>query len=157
MQKQIIKGLTMLMLIAAVALMAALVSAHAQSSSSVVADIPFEFSVGGKSMKAGEYSVKEYTANGDAVLIRSQDSEGGAVRLTQSIQAPTPQQGKLVFHRYGQSYFLSEVWMWGQQTGRQLLKSGQERAIENQLATIPSKNERARHSYTTVEIVALVR
>ncbi len=158
MQKQILKGLTMLMLVTAVALMAALVSAHAQSSSSVVADIPFEFTVGGKSLKAGEYSVKPFTANGDALLISNQDSNDGVIRLANSIQARTvPQQAKLVFHRYGQRYFLSEVWTPGERMGRQLQKSGEERAIEGQLAAISSKSELARSSYETVEIVAMVR
>ena len=87
MQKQILKGVTMLMLIAAVALMAALVSAHAQSSSIVVADIPFDFAVGGKSLKAGEYSVRPFTTSGDTVVIRNQDSNDAALRLTHTVQA----------------------------------------------------------------------
>jgi len=158
MQKQILKGVTMLMLIAGVVLMAAVVSAHAQSSSSVVADIPFEFTVGGKSLKAGEYSVKPFTANGVALLISNQDSYDSAIRLTISIQARNvAQQGKLVFHRYGQRYFLSEVWTSGERMGRQLQKSGEERAIESQLAAISSKSELARSSYERVEIVAMVR
>ncbi len=157
MQKQILRGLTMLMLIAAVALMAALVSAHAQSRS-VVADIPFEFAVGGKSLKAGEYSVRAFTTKGDALLISNQDSNDSAIRLTHSIQARiVPQRAKLVFHRYGQRYFLSEVWTPGEGTGWQLQKSGEERAIEGQLAAISSKSELARSTYERVEIVAMVR
>jgi len=158
MQKQILKGLTMLMLIAGVVLMVALVSAHAQSSTSVVADIPFEFTVGGKSLKASEYSVKALTASGDALVISSKDSKDRAIRLTNPIEARiAPKQAKLVFHRYGQRYFLSEVWTPGERTGRKLQKSSEERAIESQLAAISSKSELARSSYETVEIVAMVR
>ena len=157
MKKQIVKGLTMLMLVAGVVLMAALVSAHAQSTS-VVADVPFEFTVGGKSLKAGEYSIKAFAANGDALLISNKDSNDSAIRLSNTIQARiVPQQGKLVFHRYGQRYFLSEVWSPGERMGRQLRKSGEERAIERQLASIPSKSDVARSSYERVEIVAMVR
>ena len=158
MQKQILKGLTMLMIIAAVALMAALVSAHAQTLGPVVADIPFDFAVGSKSLKAGEYSVRPFTAKGDVVAISNEDSNESAVRLTQPIQARTvPQKATLVFHRYGERYFLSEIWTPGQRTGRQLMKSGEERAVEIQLAANSSKSELARHSYETVEIVAMVR
>lgn len=158
MQKQILKGLTMLMLVAGVALMAALVSAHAQSSTTVVAAIPFEFTIGGTSLKSGEYSVKAFTANGDALLISSRDSNDRAIRLSRSIEARVvPQQAKLVFHRYGQRYFLSEVWISGERTGRMLQKSREERAIEGQLAAISSKSELARSTYQTVEIVAMVR
>lgn len=158
MQKQILKGITMLMFIGVVALMAALVSAHAQSSGTVVADIPFDFAVGSKSLKAGEYTVRPYTASGDALMIRNQDSSDAAMRLTQTVQASTiPQKGKLVFHRYGQRYFLYEVWTQGERTGRRLVKSAAERALENQLAAIPSNSDLARNTYETVEIVAMAR
>jgi hypothetical protein len=158
MQNQILKCLTRLMLIAGVALMASLFSAHAQSSSALVADIPFEFAVGGKTLKAGEYSVRAFTTNGDALLISNQDSNDVVIRLTQSIQARiVPERAKLVFHRYGQRYFLSEVWTTGERTGRQLHKSNEERAIERQLAAISSKSDLARSSYETVEILAMVR
>jgi hypothetical protein len=157
MQKQFLRGLTVLMLIAGVVLMAALVSAHAQSSRAVVADIPFEFAIGGKSLKAGEYSVKALSDTGNVLLISSHNSNDTAIRLTQTIQARiAPKQAKLVFHRYGQRYFLSEVWTSGELTGWRLVKSGEERAIENQLAAIASKSQLARSSYERVEIVATV-
>ncbi|MCM3905177.1 MAG: hypothetical protein ND866_26070 [Pyrinomonadaceae bacterium] len=157
MQNQILKGVTMLLIVAAVALMAALVSAHAQSRM-VVADVPFEFAVGNKSLTAGEYSVRAFTNSGDAVLISNKDSHDGVIRLTRPIQARiVPERAKLVFHRYGQRYFLSEIWTPGEQTGRQLLKSAEERALENQLAALPSKSELARSSYERVEILAMVR
>lgn len=144
------------MLIAGVVLMAALVSAHAQST--VVADVPFEFTVGGKSLTAGEYSIKAFTTRGDALLVRNQDSNDVVIRLANLIEARiAPKQGKLVFHRYGQRYFLSEVWTPGERTGRQLQKCAEERAMENQLAAIPSKSELARSSYERVEIVAMAR
>lgn len=158
MKNQILRGLTMLLLVAAVALMAALVSAHAQSSVIVMADVPFEFAVGGKTLKAGEYTVRAMTANADALLIRSKDSSGSAIRLSNSIQSRDIQEkAKLVFHRYGERYFLAEVWTPGERTGRKLQKSSAERAIESQLAANPSKSDLARNSYETVEIVAMVR
>ncbi len=158
MKKQILKGFTMLMLIGAVAMMAALVSAHAQSSGQIVADVPFEFIVGGKSLSAGEYSVRNFTASGNTVVISSRDSHDAAVRLTNSIQArEVTGQSKLVFHRYGERYFLSEIWTAGEQTGRELMKCRAERDLENQLAANASKSELARNSYETVEIIAMVR
>jgi len=157
MKKRILTGATMVMLVAAVALMAALVSAHAQSSQ-VVADIPFDFTVGGKSLKAGEYALRPFSSNNDVLVITGQDTKDVAIRITQSIEARrTPERAMLVFHRYGQRYFLSEVWTNGDRTGRQLRKSAEERAIEGQLAAIPAKSELARSSYERVEIVAMVR
>ena len=158
MRKQSLKGFTMLMLIVTVSFMTAVTSAHGQSSRMVVADIPFDFNVGGKVLMAGEYTVKAFNANGDALAISNKQSNETAIRLTLSIEADrVPDQTKLVFHRYGQRYFLSEVWSAGERTGRTLHKSREERAIESQLAAIPSKNELASSAYEIVEIVAMVR
>jgi hypothetical protein len=158
MRKQILKSFTMLVLIVAVSFMASVASANGQSSCMIVADIPFDFNVGGKVLTAGEYTVKAFTANGDALAISNYESKTDAIRLTLSIQgSKVPEQAKLVFHRYGQRYFLSEVWSSGERTGRQLLKSREERAIESQLAAIPSKSELASSAYEIVEIVAMVR
>lgn len=158
MRKQILKGFTMLTLIVAVSFMTSGGSANGQSSRVVVADIPFDFNVGGKALTAGEYTVKAFTAKGDILAISNKQSNNTAVRLTHSIEAGgAPKQSKLVFHRYGQRYFLSEVWSNGERTGRQLLKSREERAIESQLAAIPSKSELASSAYEIVEIVAMVR
>ena len=157
MKRRILTGATMVMLVAAVALMAALVSAHAQSSQ-IVADIPFDFTVGSKSLKAGEYTVRSLSSNNDVLLITGQETKDVAIRLTQSVEArKAPEKATLVFHRYGQRYFLSEVWTNGDTTGRRLRKSAEERAIEGQLAAIPAKSELARSSYERVEIVAMVR
>lgn len=158
MEKQILRGITVLILIAGIAMMALLVSAHAQAASSVVADIPFDFGVGGRSLSAGEYSVKALMDDGGALIVRNRDSNEAAIRLTNSVNAGTvPTTTKLVFRRYGQRYFLSQVWTAGERTGRQLLKSREERDIETQLAAIPSRNELALSSYETIEIVAMVR
>lgn len=148
----------MLALIVVVAFMTAVASANGQSSRMVVADIPFDFNVGSKALTAGEYTVKAFTENGDALAISNTQSNKAVIRLTLSIEAGrAPEQAKLVFHRYGQRYFLSEVWSAGERTGRMLLKSREERAIESQLAAIPSKSELASSAYEVVEIVAMVR
>lgn len=56
----------------------------------------------------------------------------------------------LVFHRYGDQYFLYQVWSAGALTGRQFYKSRTEREIERKLANpkIPRK--------ATVETVTIV-
>jgi len=64
---------------------------------------------------------------------------------------------RLVFHRYDNCYFLSEVWMSGERVGRELRKSAQERAIERELAAIPSNGNLASRGYEVIEIVAVVR
>jgi hypothetical protein len=43
--------------------------------------------------------------------------------------AKAPDQGKLVFNRYGDRYFLSEIWTAGDTSGRTLLVSKVEREL----------------------------
>jgi len=157
MKKEILKGFTMLMLLVALALATAVVSANAQSSNRVLSNIPFEFIVGDKTFPAGEYTVRTANEQGNALAIQSRDGKNSAVRLS----APTEEMkdkryARLVFHRYGQNYFLAEVWN-GESTGRKILKSKHERAAERELASIPSKSDLAQSTYETIEVVAVPR
>lgn len=156
MRKEIFKGVTMLMLIVVLALATAVVSANAQSANRVKASIPFEFVVGDKSLPAGDYLVKSMNVAGDALMIQSADSGKSAVRLTgQTQEMKRSTHARLVFHRYGQTNFLAQVWT-GEKIGRELAKSKQERAIERELASIPSKSELAQSTYETIEVVAIL-
>ena len=155
MSKQIIKGMTMLLLIMAVAFVTAVASANGQSRHEV-AKIPFEFVVGDKSLPAGQYDVTEMTSNNSVLRITNSEQHQTALRQTNTItRAERASKGKLVFRRYADQYFLAEVWSAGDTSGRQLLKSKQERAFERELASIPSKGEWAQSGYQIVEIAAV--
>ena len=158
MNKELLKGFTMLMLIVVLALATAVASANPQSVNSVVADIPFEFSVGYKTLPAGEYSVRTVTTAGDALMIQSADGKSSAVRLSEATErTKNKSHARLVFHRYGERYFLAEVWNGADRSGRQLLKSQEERAIERELASISAASATAKNTYETVEVIASIR
>lgn len=149
MRKEMLKGVTVAVLTVAFAFAAAVVSANAQSSNRVVAVIPFDFTVGNRTMASGEYILGSITQGGDGLLIKS-DSGKSVIRLSHSINGQKSQ-ARLVFHRYGQRYFLAEVWAGGNSTGRQLLESREERAIRRESEKL------ARISYETVELLARAR
>jgi hypothetical protein len=158
MKKELLKGFTMLMALVVLALATAVASANAQSSAKIVADIPFEFSIGYKAMPAGEYSVKTVSGAGNAVMIQSADGKRAAVRLSaETDRTKNNTHARLVFHRYGERYFLAEVWNGVDRSGRQLLKSQEESAIERELASISAKSEAAKNVYETVEVLATLR
>jgi len=163
MKKELLKGFTMLMLIVVLALATAVASANAQSSAKIVADIPFEFSVGYKALLAGEYSVKTVPTSGNALMIQSADGNTSALRLSQETgRMKDKTHARLVFHRYGERYFLAEVWNGVDRTGRQLLKSQEESAIEREFASISAASisapsETAKNTYETVEVLAALR
>ena len=156
MKKNIAKGLTMVMLVVAIAFATAVASANGQSAKKVVSDIPFEFVVGDQTLSPGKYSLQTLTAPANGLLIQNDHGKSAAMRFTFPIE---PRQNRriarLVFHRYGQRYFLAEVWTGAGNTGRQLIKSRQERAIERELATIASKTELSESCYEIVEVAVL--
>jgi hypothetical protein len=95
-------------------------------------NVPFAFTVGDKAMPAGEYRVAELSwAQQTVQVIAQSDGDASIMVMTNAVvragKAPTP---RLTFHRYGNRYFLTEIWI-GDTQGRQLVKS----RAENELAT----------------------
>lgn len=100
----------------------------ARAQEAMVANIPFAFTAGDKTLPAGEYRV-EKAANGSLTLmIRSTDGkEGMFVSSLPAVTSKPQTQSKLIFHRYGHQYFLSQVWVAGYSQGRQLHESAKEK------------------------------
>jgi hypothetical protein len=125
MKKQVLRIFSLLSL----SVMLAVVSVSANPTSPLEANIPFDFSVGGKTLLAGVYTVTPMTTPG-ILLIRSEDGRAAALVVTNRVQARQEQdQTKLVFHRYGNQYFLAQVWRAGDGDGRELLRSRAEREL----------------------------
>lgn len=111
------------------ALLMTVVTAQAQSRGKLEINIPFEFQIGSQTLPAGEYNVKRLTQN--SVLVQSADGQQSAIAQTPGIvQANANAKAsseKLVFHQYGNQYFLAQVWMVRGSDGRELMKSNAER------------------------------
>ena len=121
-------------LLAVVAMIAATVPAKAQTLQyKLTANIPFDFTVLDKKLPAGKYSIgRAQNSNGDTVIqIVSADGRDNVSRLTIPVLTNEPEKrGLLVFHQYGDEYFLYEIWPAGGHTGRALPKSRTERELE---------------------------
>ena len=118
MKNQLIRNVSVALLAAA--------SMYAQGSQKLTVQVPFGFHVGASTLPSGEYTVDTGTAPG-IVRLRSADSKAAVMILSMSVQAPgPPSQGKLVFHKYGDEYFLSQIWKAGNNTGCELRKSRRE-------------------------------
>ena len=135
MKKVVVKGFIKLGLLAVIAIVGAGTSAKAQSlESRLTANIPFDFTVSNKKLPAGEYWIGRATQkNGDAVVrISSVDGHANISRLTNPVLTSSPKrQAMLIFHRYGDEYFLFQIWPAGATDGRVLPKSRSEREVEN--------------------------
>ena len=123
----------------------AIPGAYAQDSHRVIADVPFAFTVNHQALPAGEYEVADGPAYG-TVVIQSEDREHTVITVANSAQAKEETlPGKLVFQRYGDRYFLREVFSPGVSMGRELRRTKGEREMASN------------HVGSKVEVAALSR
>ena len=112
--------------------LALLAAASAFGQQKIRVNVPFEFHVSAVVLPAGQYEVNVGAHNMQS-LVSFDCSEcrasanattfgigGGADALTQ---------GRLVFNKYGETYFLSQVWSPGYSQGRAINKSKTENEI----------------------------
>jgi hypothetical protein len=127
MKKQILSVCAAFLLIAAVGA----VTAPAQSGNRLEANIPFDFIIGGKTLPAGTYAVTSPVESQNSVrLIRSAETRAAAVVMTVPTEPKTNRgPNQLVFHRYGDSYFLSQIWGDDGKVAQALPKSKLEREL----------------------------
>ena len=93
------------------------------------ASIPFNFVVNGKTLPAGNYVIYE-TIQSRTLVIRGMDNHAAALAVPASVAPDIAQaSGQLVFHRYGDLYFLSQAWVPGE--GRAILAPGR---VEKELS-----------------------
>jgi len=160
MKKQVVVVLTRIGFLSVMALVTAWGSAQGQSLAyRIKANIPFDFVVADKKMPAGQYFIGRVLQDVDDsfLVISSVKGEASAVRSTIPVETQVPKdKGTLVFHRYGDQYFLFQVWPAGASTGRVLSKSRSEREIERNLATNSSGGKMTKNvgAVETVTIAA---
>jgi hypothetical protein len=111
-----------------IALLAA-ASMCAEMSQKLIVQIPFGFHVGNSTLPSGEYTV-DTDAGTHLIRLRSADWKSAVMILTNAVQTyPRPTEGKLIFTKYGDEYFLSSIWQAGNDTGNELSKSRREREV----------------------------
>ena len=113
------------MVLAAVALvLMALVPAYAQKTSATV-NIPFAFTVDDVRMPAGEYLITSPSEK----VISIQRVGGPEVKATITNNGSSTKsdgRAKLVFHKYGNAYFLAAAWMPNSDHAREFFASANE-------------------------------
>jgi hypothetical protein len=107
--------------------------AAAKSVDGMRAQVPFDFHVGDKLVRAGNYTVESMTA--DEQLIRISSGKEAAATTTNSGRERGNGEGRprLIFHKYGDQYFLSAVWG-ADSNGRTLSESKRERNLRKELS-----------------------
>lgn len=114
-------------------------TAQAQAVTSFTADIPFSFTVNNQEFTAGQYQIR-LRENGTITHLRLLTADKKKVLTIFSILKETPKYSeytKLVFRRYGNHYFLGEIWARGQSTGYEILRSETEKQRQQQMRIEP--------------------
>jgi hypothetical protein len=119
----------------AVAVMASTRVASAQDK--LIVNVPFDFAAGNVKLPAGEYSITRSTNAVALLLINRENPKASIVVTPNAAEAGKIQtQSKLVFNRYGDEYFLSQIWTEGSSRGKQFVKTDREKEM-----TLLAKNE----------------
>jgi hypothetical protein len=116
--------------VAILGLILAAVAAPSQSNQAMLkADIPFAFAVDNHMLPAGHYQLSPLDQR--TIRIENSSDHGTFMRVL-NVQRRNPQStGKLIFHRYGDRYFLAQIWAPNTGVGKQLYKSRAEEEQES--------------------------
>jgi len=127
--------------------MLAAASVFAQGNMPLRVKVPFDFAAGKNALSAGEYYVR-ISGTPSSIWLQHTDGTGGVVVFSHGVKPSgmDAQQAALVFHVYGDRYFLSQVFLSGMDDGAELPKSHDEQV---QIA--------ARHASKTVTVIASLR
>lgn len=118
MKTQTIRNVSLALLAAA--------SIFAQGPSRMTAKVPFVFHVGDTMFPAGEYTV-DTGAGRDLVRVKAADTSQAVMLLSYAVGQKTREtKPQLIFNRYGDQYFLSQVWTPSGNKGLQLHKTKRE-------------------------------
>lgn len=100
----------------------------AYGSRILVADIPFSFTSGSEIMPPGKYRLMQLPQH--MIQIRSEDLKHVRYLLTMTSQTfQIADRSKLVFHRYGDQYFLYQVWAAGSMQHAEILRGHAEQEM----------------------------
>ena len=132
-----------LILIAIAAFATALTTnASGQTGKTVRANVKFDFQIGDRIYPAGEYRIESISFQNDNILqIRSVgDVNKNQIILANYSNAGKRQTPKLVFQQYGESYFLTEIFLDSGRWGYSIPPSRGQRESEKHLASRISRN-----------------
>ena len=119
-------------------------NAHAQDPGAAMrVSIPFDFTVEGKTLPAGQYEVRRINDEPTGLLIQNTYHRRNEAwfQTEPRDERRTPNHSLLVFHRYNDSYFLSEVVNAGEERAEELRTTREERHLRTEMAKNNSEPE----------------
>jgi hypothetical protein len=118
------------LLLFAAALALVVTTVASAQSTKVKVTVPFSFIVNRANLPAGEYLVQSVDVEGKVLAIRNVETNTTNLVIFNSCTSlASPTQTKLIFHRYGERYFLSRIWVAGNTSGHELSHSSREKEV----------------------------
>jgi hypothetical protein len=112
--------------------------ANAQIVGTVQANIPFQFHAGEVKLPAGTYRIRMLN-DSDLTLMEISSVDGTRSALFQVQESDTnstPDQSELIFNKYGDHYFLAELFDGDNPSGSKVVESGYEKKISQGTVTV---------------------
>jgi hypothetical protein len=123
----------------ALTLLPALAAAQLHSEQRIVAQVPFEFMVANKPVPAGEYIVQPATMDGRTLVIRNMTARLGVFSQAWLDDRQKAAAYALVFHKYGNQYFLVGINLAGERITYRLPESKAEAELRAQNVPVAEK------------------
>jgi len=121
--------------------------AQIESDAAVEGNVPFTFVVGKTTLPAGKYQISAFPDTPGLIEIRGVNGSPSVVVEAENMEATAERdraKSELVFNKVGDKYFLSQVWVAGNDTGSALVKSRMEKRLEGE------GNKSERHSIAAI-------
>jgi len=157
MKTKLVRLIPKVALLSAMLILTTAASTHAQSLATRPRfTVPFDFVFGETKFAAGKYSVGR-ALNGSTDIMMSiadRDGRSRAILLSNTvIKTRANTKALLVFRRYGDQYFLAQVWAAGSTNGREFPTSKSERDLQRQLASSGSAGKVAENTKSDTVIL----
>jgi hypothetical protein len=121
-------------------------SASAQSETALAeVNIPFNFQTANRTLPAGMYRIdREF---GHVILLRGPGQAASFVEMHNAVKSHAADHGTVVFDRYGDKYYLRQIWTAGSTDGLECPKSRAEKeSLQAKNKQAPSSTELAFNS-----------
>lgn len=111
--------------------------ANAQIIGGLQANIPFQFHAGAANLPAGTYRIRMLD-NSDLTLMEISNMDGtrsALIQVQDTDANSTPTKSELIFNKYGDQYFLAEMFDEGDASGSKVVESNLEKKVSQGTAT----------------------
>ncbi len=94
-----------------------------------MADIPFSFILNGRSLPAGHYTIATLPNSHDVLRIEDRDDSVYIIAMAMPASSERQSDNTVLFHKYGNQYFLSSIRVSGSSMNCHLTTSKQEKRL----------------------------